>query len=137
MKKLLGVFVLTAVLALGMSPFSYGGEPDRNLEAEPKVVAPGPAPNPPVSRQYPPGCSSHATVVELLKVKYREIPLIIGVTKKNYLFEVFGNSLEDGTFSVVLTNTEGISCIVDTGTQLNFVLKMVPAMSAEGQSYQP
>jgi len=144
MKKIFTLWALVAILTLGIAPFAHGGEPNREpsgppTQLVPKETAPGPVPNPPVARQiqYPPGCSDHTTVVETLKQKFQEIPLIIGVTKKNYLFELFGSDLEDGTFSLVLTNTKGVACMVDSGTQLNFLLDMVPVRRAESQDFRP
>jgi len=137
-------WTILLAFALGMVfNGAVGAEQDRNVlpqteTVDPKDHAPGPVPNPPVAavQQYPPGCSSHAILAEGLKEKYHEIPLIIGVSKKNYLFELFGSSFEDGTFTIVLTNVEGVACLVDSGNQLNFLLNMVPTRRAESQLYK-
>lgn len=138
MRNFLVILSLTAFLCLGT--YSVYAEPERNIVSPPtqllpKDSAPGAMPNPPEIR-YPSGCNTHEHIVNLLRVKYKEIPLIIGVSKKKYLFELFGTSFQDGNFSLVLTNTDGVACLVDSGTQLNFLMRMI-SNDPEEQTYTP
>ncbi len=59
-------------------------------------------------------CGARPDVVELLASDFREQPSSVGVTGDGRLLEVLTN--EDGaTWSIVLTDSRGQSCIVATG----------------------
>ena len=59
-------------------------------------------------------CSQRTQVVEHLAKKYKEAQIAVGVTGKGALVEVL--STEDGgTWSILLTNAQGVSCLVASG----------------------
>lgn len=63
-------------------------------------------------------CASRDTVVERLKSEYSEAPTAGGlqiVKDKHTLVEVW-SSEETGSFTVMLTRPDGLTCIVATGT---------------------
>jgi hypothetical protein len=63
-------------------------------------------------------CAQRATVIERLETKYSE-KLTVGGLQKNRtaqsVMEIWASD-ETGTFTVLLTNPNGISCIVAAGT---------------------
>lgn len=64
-------------------------------------------------------CATHDTVVKRLADGYGETRQSIGLAPNNSVVEVFA-SLETGTWTITVTNTSGITCLV-----------------ASGQSYEP
>lgn len=63
-------------------------------------------------------CAMHDTVVERLKSRYSEVLTaggLQGTQNTATLIEVWA-SKESGTFTVIVTNPQGISCVVAAGT---------------------
>ena len=61
-----------------------------------------------------PQCDQRDTVIKLLEDKYKEAPVAIGVTNNGGLVEVLSND-GGGTWSIIVTNTDGVSCLVAAG----------------------
>ena len=60
-----------------------------------------------------PVCGTHGTVSENLKNVYAEAPVSIGVTTSGAVIEVFAS--EKGTWTLVLTQPNGLSCLIAAG----------------------
>lgn len=60
-------------------------------------------------------CAARDALVSRLESKFSEQLTARGLQSANVLMEVFA-STESGTFTVLLTNAQGISCIVGAGT---------------------
>ncbi|MBO9395308.1 hypothetical protein J7399_07735 [Shimia sp. R9_1] len=67
------------------------------------------------------GCADRETLVERLQSKYSEVRTAGGLhgsasnTQSAALVEVW-SSEKTGTFTVILTNAQGVSCVVAAGT---------------------
>lgn len=61
-----------------------------------------------------PQCDNRDKVLSLLSEKYKESPVAIGVTNNGGLVEVLSTN-EGTTWSIIVTNTEGLSCLVAAG----------------------
>lgn len=59
------------------------------------------------------GCAEHASAVNQLLSKYGEVRQSIGLAHNNSLVEVFAS--EEGTWSILVTSPNGISCLVASG----------------------
>ena len=60
-------------------------------------------------------CSTRASVAERLSDKYNEHVVAGGLQNSERLVEVWA-SPETGTFTIIMTTAEGLSCIVASGT---------------------
>lgn len=58
-------------------------------------------------------CGTHGTVSENLKKGYAEAPVSMGVTTNGAVIEVFAS--EKGTWTLVLTQPNGLSCLIAAG----------------------
>ncbi|MBM3548500.1 MAG: hypothetical protein FJX54_16250 [Alphaproteobacteria bacterium] len=58
-------------------------------------------------------CAPRAQLVEKLKAEFKEEPQAIGVTHSGGLFEIL--SSESGTWTVLATGPNGVSCLVLSG----------------------
>ncbi len=67
-----------------------------------------------------PPCSPRAFVVDTLETNHGETQLFIGTTTNNKLFEVFANT-KSGTFTVVVTDQDGLSCAISAGDNLRYI----------------
>lgn len=65
-----------------------------------------------------PNCGLRDSVVEKLSKQYKEQLTVGGLQKRNSVQAVMEiwSSEETGTFTVLITNPQGISCIVAAGT---------------------
>lgn len=61
-----------------------------------------------------PGCAERSKLVEKLAVHYREGLIGGGLQNATELLEVWG-SPETGSFTILVTNADGISCVVAAG----------------------
>lgn len=59
-------------------------------------------------------CGKHDTVVAFLITKYKEQRIGIGVVANRGVMELFV-SKPNGTWTVLLTNTKGVACIIAAG----------------------
>lgn len=64
-------------------------------------------------------CALRDKVVERLETRYSEQLVARGLQSRNALMELFA-SAESGTFTVLITNPQGVSCVVGAGTDLVF-----------------
>ncbi|MEW9921506.1 hypothetical protein AB2B41_18000 [Marimonas sp. MJW-29] len=64
-------------------------------------------------------CAQRDAVVKRLETKYSEKLIARGLQSKTALMELFG-SPDTGTFTVLITNPNGVSCVVGAGTHLIF-----------------
>ena len=62
-----------------------------------------------------PSCAPRETIVSRLQDVYSEIPVVRGLQTEQVMMEVWA-SPETGTFTVLLTNSSGVSCVVAAGT---------------------
>ena len=60
-------------------------------------------------------CAPRAAVVTLLKESYGEVLAARGLQDTKALIEIFA-SVESGSFTVLRSRPDGISCILSTGT---------------------
>lgn len=58
-------------------------------------------------------CAKHGLILELLKKKYGEDPIAVGTVNEDRIMQVFVS--RKGTWSVVVTKTDGKACIVAAG----------------------
>ncbi|MBV1926768.1 MAG: hypothetical protein KUG62_06390 [Rhodobacteraceae bacterium] len=78
-----------------------------------------------------PNCELRETVIQQLSTKYSEQLAVGGLQKvqgTQTLMEIWA-SVETGTFTVLLTNPNGISCIVAAGTNY---FEAIPKAEPEG-----
>lgn len=68
----------------------------------------------PVQAQNMSACQPRAKVLELLEARYGETRQAIGLGGNNAVVEVFA-SLETGTWTITVTTTAGITCLVASG----------------------
>lgn len=61
-----------------------------------------------------PQCGSRENVVSLLKEKYKEEPVAVGVSNNGGLVEVL-TSKDGQTWSILITSPKGKSCLVASG----------------------
>lgn len=70
-------------------------------------------------------CAQRDAVVDRLETKYAEQLVARGLQSRTAMMELFA-SAESGTFTVLITSPQGVSCIVGAGTDLilkDFVAK--------------
>ena len=67
-------------------------------------------------------CAPREVVKESLVKKFGEVPQLVALTSDGKLFEFFG-SLESRTWTVVITTSNNISCIVSTGSEFESVFE--------------
>lgn len=58
-------------------------------------------------------CAERNNIVQTLDSQYEESPRAIGLVSKEAVLEVFVS--ETGTWTVVVTNPEGVSCVLAAG----------------------
>ena len=58
-------------------------------------------------------CGSHDAVAKALTTKYKEARRIMGVVNAKAVMEIFMSP--QGTWTVVVTDTNGVACIIATG----------------------
>ena len=58
-------------------------------------------------------CMQHKTLTGYLSEKFKEEPKAVGLVEQQHLMEVFVSA--KGTWTIVMTSTEGISCIIAAG----------------------
>lgn len=64
-------------------------------------------------------CAARDMVVERLKTRYAEQLVARGLQSKNALMEIYA-SAATGTYTVLITTPQGVSCVVGSGTDLMF-----------------
>ena len=62
-----------------------------------------------------PQCSSHDKIVNALGSKYKETRRVMGVVNSKAVMEIFMSP--QGTWTMVITDTSGLSCITASGEE--------------------
>ncbi len=62
-----------------------------------------------------PQCSSHDKIVDALGNKFRETRRVMGVVNSKAVMEIFMSP--QGTWTMVITDTSGLSCIAASGEE--------------------
>ena len=72
------------------------------------------------SQELPKGCIKTETALLRLENKYKEVPGWYGVTNRGLILQLI---LQDkgGTWTILLSSSAGISCIIETGEGWRFV----------------
>lgn len=65
------------------------------------------------ARAEPSACGDRAKLVDKLAERYAEVPVSRGLTRHGAVLEVFASP--NGSFTVILTRPDGVSCLVATG----------------------
>jgi hypothetical protein len=76
--------------------------------------------------QAAPVCSSHDSLVKLLGNRYKEALSQYGISGQSNLVEIFVS--KKGTFTILATRTDGISCIIATGESWEDQLKNLTSL---------
>ena len=58
-------------------------------------------------------CTAHQQMVSLLSKKYSEAPMGIGTVNQDRVMQIFVSA--KGSWTIVVTKTDGLSCIVAAG----------------------
>ena len=58
-------------------------------------------------------CAAHQKMVSLLSKKYSEAPMGIGTVNQDRVMQIFVSA--KGSWTIVVTKTDGLSCIVAAG----------------------
>jgi hypothetical protein len=58
-------------------------------------------------------CADHGLILNMLKKKYGEDPVAVGTVNQDRFMQIFVS--QKGTWSVVVTKTDGNACIVAAG----------------------
>lgn len=74
------------------------------------------------SQPLPPNCGPTEAVKQRLKSKYDEVIIFRGIQDSNSAVELFV-SLDNDTFSILITNSNGVSCLVSSGNTFDFTTK--------------
>ena len=69
--------------------------------------------DPAQSRQQ---CGSHDRLVSYLEKRYNEVQVAVGMVGNDRIMEFFAS--KDKTWTVIVSNTAGVSCIVAAGTNI-------------------
>ena len=65
--------------------------------------------------QAAPQCSSHDKIVDALGNKFKETRRVMGVVNSRAVMEIFMSP--QGTWTMVITDTSGLSCITASGEE--------------------
>lgn len=77
--------------------------------------------------QQRPNCAQREMVVDRLASKYGESRQSIGLGANNAVVEVFA-SLDSGTWTITVTNPQGVTCIVAAGQAFETLAEAPAAM---------
>lgn len=79
--------------------------------------------------QAAPQCDQRDSVLKVLREKYKEAPVALGVTHNGGLVEIL--TTEDGsTWSIIVTTPQGMSCLVAAGENWRVAPVTVPGRGA-------
>lgn len=85
-----------------------------------------------MAAQAPPAhaqtCAPRASVVERLNIQFKETLTAQGLQNGNALIEIFA-SKDTGSFTVLMTNPNGVSCVVSTGSHWLPIKPELPGVS--------
>jgi hypothetical protein len=71
-------------------------------------------------------CADHESLVKLLSNRYKEALSSYGVSGQKNIVEVFVS--KTGTFTILATRTDGVSCVVATGDNWENELKNLTSL---------
>ena len=77
------------------------------------MLLPAHAQQPPRTAPSGPPCGERAKIVDYLAKRYKEVPRGMGITNGNNFMEFYVSP--SGTWSVLVTQARGPTCIVETG----------------------
>ncbi|MFO1132519.1 MAG: hypothetical protein U1E16_11000 [Hyphomicrobiales bacterium] len=69
---------------------------------------------PATATQQVSSCANHDEIVKVLAQRYHEAPRAIGLASRSAVIEVFTS--KSGTWTILLTKTDGASCILAAGS---------------------
>jgi hypothetical protein len=75
--------------------------------------------------QSAPPCAPRAMVIEALSSRYGESRQSIGISADNMLVEVYA-SADSGSWSLVITRPDGVSCLAVTGNGYEILAEATP-----------
>lgn len=78
----------------------------------------------------PSKCAPRETVIERLAAKYGETRKSIGLGNNNAVMEVFA-SAATGTWTITLTTTGGLTCLVASGQAFEEMAEVLPPQGEE------
>lgn len=70
-------------------------------------------------------CAPRQAIVESLASKYGETRQSIGLAQQNTVVEVFA-STETGTWTILYTRTDGVTCLIASGQHYEAVTEELP-----------
>ena len=73
-------------------------------------------------------CGEHSKVVENLKKNYSEVPVYIGLGNKGTVIEIL--AAPSGSFTILYTRPNGLSCILAAGAAWEKAKKVEPGEPA-------
>ena len=66
------------------------------------------------SETSPAKCGDRAKLIKTLKDQYKEVPVALGLSQKSTeAFEIYAS--EEGTWTVIMTMSNGMSCVMAAG----------------------
>lgn len=66
--------------------------------------------------------------MQRLADRYGESPQSVGLAANNQIIEVFAS--DDGTWSVLLTRADGVTCLMASGTHFETLMRLPPGRPA-------
>ena len=78
----------------------------------------------------PDNCAPRNTVIERLAAKYGETRKSIGLGNNNAVMEVFA-SAATGTWTITITTTSGLTCLVASGEAFEDMAEVLPPQGDE------
>jgi len=76
----------------------------------------------PQAQSAPAQCAKHSVIIQQLQARYGETRQAIGLSGPRRIMEMF-SSLSTGTWTIVVTRTNGISCLLATGKNWERVIE--------------
>lgn len=75
-------------------------------------------------------CGKRDAMVPALAEKYGEAPLFMGISSEGFTTEIFG-SAGGGTWTVIMTRPDGLTCIMAAGTSWQAIPFKAPVAGQE------
>lgn len=73
-----------------------------------------------------PPCSPRASIIERLTTKYAEQAIAIGMASNGGVVEVLAAEAKGGTWTIIVTMPNGISCLLATGQNFEILAPSSP-----------
>ncbi|MCX7567228.1 hypothetical protein OS189_12825 [Sulfitobacter sp. F26169L] len=83
-----------------------------------------------VAAQAPRKCGPRAVFVDRLAQGYGETRQSVGIAVNNAMVEVFA-SAETGSWTILFTTPEGVTCLVASGQSFETVAEVLPARGSD------